>query len=291
MAAAVAHGDDPPDKSGHDKADLMAAVRSAIKPLQQGASGAAKERTCFTCHNQALPVMALQEARNLEVEIDEDVFQAQIQHTMRHLKRGKTNYLKAKGQGGQVMTAGYALWTLEAGDYEPDEITSAVVHYLIERQNDQVYWSQKSQRPPTSGSDFTNTYLAMRALRHFGGDEHQTKIDERAAAVAKWFAKSEPKDNEDRVFRLRLSEYLDIDDQQKSAAAEALRSKQNTDGGWSQKEEMASDAYATATALVALMRSGEQPSTAVVQRGIQYNLLHPRREVVGVVPNFNTQTS
>ena len=188
--AVVAFANDVANEPNYNKADLIVAVRRAVPPLQKGAAGSAQERTCFTCHNQAIPVMALREARELDVEIDEEVFQAQIQHTVRHLKRGKSNYQKAKGQGGQVATAGYALWALEAGEYQSDEITSAVVHYLLERQKGQVYWSQKSQRPPTSGSDFTNTYLALRALQKFGQPEHQDDIDQRASAVAQWFAKA-----------------------------------------------------------------------------------------------------
>ena len=256
------------------KKDLVAAVNRAVAPLQEGAAGASKQRTCFTCHSQALPVMALKEAGELGVDFDEDLFESQVKHTVAHLRRGQSNYKKGKGQGGQVLTAGYALWTLEAGDYEPDEITAPVIHYLLERQKEQAYWSRKSKRPPTAGSDFANTYLAMRAFQHFGQPEHQPRIAQRTAAVGKWWLKSKPADTEDRVFHLRLAEYLDVDDHSRRQAVKELLATQKQDGGWSQKDEMESDAYATATALVALLRVGESPQNDAIRHGIQFLLDH-----------------
>jgi hypothetical protein len=251
---------------------VSAAIRRAIPLLENAAAGSAKERKCFTCHSQALPVFAMAEVRTRGFDIDEDVFEAQLNHTAAHLKRGLKGYLKGKGQGGRVMTAGYALWALEAGDRKHDETTAAVVHYLLEFQKDDQRWHQGSSRPPSAGSDFANTYLALRALREFATDEQQTAADNRIKAVGKWLSATEAGETEDRVFRFRALPYVDARTEELDAARDGLISLQQTDGGWPQKSNMESDAYATGSVLTALLRDGSKSTDTVIKRGVDYLL-------------------
>ncbi len=253
---------------------VSATIRKAVPLLESAAAGSAREKQCFTCHSQALPVFALTEVRNRGFEINQEVLASQLKHTAAHLKRGLKGYREGRGQGGRVMTAGYALWTLEAGKWEPDETTAAVSHYLLEFQKDDKRWHQGSSRPPSSGSDFANTYLALRALSHFATEEQQTAKDARIANVGKWLLATQAKDTEDRVFRFRALSYVDVDSGQDQIAAERkqLISQQQKDGGWSQKSEMPSDAYATGTVLAALLRDGVSISEPVVERGVTYLL-------------------
>lgn len=248
------------------------AIRRAIPLLEKAAAGSARERKCFTCHSQALPVMAMAEARKRGFDIDEKVFESQLDHTAAHLKRGLAGYLKGKGQGGRVLTAGYALWALEAGDRKSDETTSAVVHYLLKFQQDDQRWHQASSRPPSSGSDFANTYLALRALKEFATDEQREAADIRTRAVGKWLLATEASETEDRVFRFRALPYVDADKDEIDAARAMLISAQRDDGGWSQKSDMTSDAYATGTVLTALLRDGSSEADAAIKRGVDYLL-------------------
>tara|TARA_R110002072_G_scaffold302100_1_gene483941 strand:- start:124336 stop:125394 length:1059 start_codon:yes stop_codon:yes gene_type:complete len=251
---------------------VSVAIRRAIPLLEQAAAGSARERKCFTCHSQALPVMAMAEARSRGFVIDEDVFESQLKHTAAHLKRGLAGYLKGKGQGGRVMTAGYALWTLEAGGRKSDETTAAVVHYLLEFQQNDQRWHQASSRPPSSGSDFANTYLALRALREFATDDQREAADSRIKAVGKWLLATNATETEDRVFRFRALPYVDANNEEIDAARSQLISAQRDDGGWSQKPDMTSDAYATGTVLTALLRDGSKKADSAIKRGVDYLL-------------------
>lgn len=251
---------------------VSVAIRKAIPLLEKAAAGSASERTCFTCHSQALPVMAMAEARKRGFEVDEDVFESQLEHTAAHLKRGLAGYLKGKGQGGRVMTAGYALWTLEAGARKPDETTTAVVHYLMEFQKDDQRWHQASSRPPSSGSDFANTYLALRALREFATTDQREAAEDRIKGVGKWLLTTEAIDTEDRVFRFRALPYVDAGHEDIDSARSQLISAQREDGGWSQKPDMKSDAYATGTVLTALLRDDAKKDAAWLKRGLDYLL-------------------
>ena len=193
-------------------ADLRGAIDKAVSLLEIASAGSAEHRMCFSCHGQALPVMALSEARLRGFEIDETNLQRQLDHTAAFLNRGRKSYLEGKGQGGRVDTAGYALWTLEAGQRDADEITDAVIGYVLKTGSDSGRWKHSSNRPPSEASDFTTTYLALRAISVFGSEEDQTRISERNQTAAQWLLETAPQDTEDRVFHLRALSYSGADE-------------------------------------------------------------------------------
>ncbi|MDA1015153.1 MAG: hypothetical protein O3A00_11960 [Planctomycetota bacterium] len=247
------------------------AIVKSLPLLTKGAVGSSEKRKCFTCHNHALPILALAEAKSRGFAIDDKALASQVQHTLKHLEGGRANYLKGKGQGGRVFTAGYALWALDAGGHKPDKTTAAVTHFLLEHQKDTHHWQQRSSRPPTSDSDFAATFVALYGLSSYATDEQSDRVDARNAAVLKWLLSKNPSATEDRVFRLRSLNTLAADKQAVEEAVAELLTSQSTDGGWSQLKSMESDAYATATVLVALLRDGGiGPDHESVRKGIKY---------------------
>jgi len=232
---------------------IRAAIRRSISPLEKASAGSAEQRKCFTCHHQSLPILALAAARKHDFPIDESNWKRQIRHTVSHLERGQQNYRNGKGQGGRALTAGYALWALEVAGHKPDEVTSAVAHFLAEYQKQQGFWHHPGQRPPSSGSAFTTTYVALAGLSAFSTPQQQNAINRRRESVRDWLIKTQPKDTEDGVFRLRSLEVAGAPGHVITAAAQGILESQREDGGWAQTETMASDAYATATALAALL--------------------------------------
>lgn len=252
---------------------VRAAVTKSLPLLEKGAAGSANQRKCFTCHNQAAPVFALVEAQRRGFSIDNTILKRQLDHTAAHLSRGQQNYLDGRGQGGKVLTAGYALWTLEAGGWKSNETTEAVAGFLLSYQKEKKHWHHRGKRPPSSGSDLTATYVALRGLAAFGTQSQQQQIKSRTATVAPWILKQNPTETEDRVFRLLALKYIDADKAEIQKAAKQLLQSQQDDGGWSQTPEISSDAYATATVLFALLELGEAaPETPAVVRGTKYLL-------------------
>jgi len=253
---------------------LKGAIEKSIPLLEKGTKGSADNRKCFTCHSQAVPMMALAEANKRGFAIDDENFKRQMAHTLAHLKRSKSNYLQGRSTGGSIFTAGYLLWALEAGEQEANELTTATTHYLLEHQKDASHWSQTSSRPPTQGSDFTASYISLRGLLQFGTDEEQQEqIEARAETVGKWLLGAKVADNEDRVFRLWSLPYVDESEEAIAKATADLIDSQRADGGWAQKDDMQSDAYATATALVVLLRTDSASTDdAAVRRGLRYLL-------------------
>ena len=259
------------DKSQIER--VRSAIARALPLLEAGSAGSAEKKKCFTCHNQALPIVALAEARQRGFELDVDNLNRQLRHTEEHLKRGTKNYLEGRGQGGKVITAGYALWALEAGDFEADKTTAAVASFLLQYQKDKNRWSHPGQRPPSSGSDFTTTYVALRGLKTYGTDEQSEQVSSRIAQVRSWLLETTPDHTEDRVFRFRSLSYIDAEKATIQAGVTELVESQHDDGGWAQTGDMSSDAYATATVLVALLSDGDvTPDHASIQRGVQFLL-------------------
>ena len=247
---------------------VKSAIRKSLRLLEKGSAGSAKRRKCFTCHNQALPVLAFVEARKRGFSIDEDNLKLQIKHTAAYLNRRKTNLLTGRGK---TIIEAYALWALEAGGWKSDETTAAVTGFLLQSQRNASHWRNPGHRPPSVGSDFTTTYVALRGLAAFGTEEQQPKIEARRKTVRKWLLNTTPRDTEDRVFRLRAFQYVDADEKTVRKAAAELLGLQRKDGGWAQTSDMNSDAYATGSVLVALICAGDvKTDHPAVRRGVQY---------------------
>jgi len=256
------------------KAEIRAAVARAIPLLEKGSAGSMKERpNCFTCHNLGMPVLALTTARKRGFEIDESLMKDQLQFTADYLDDHRDDFLAGKGTGGQVATAGAALWALETGERKPDEITAAVAEYLLKYQKDLGRWKMTSDRPPTESSHFTANFLAIRGLKAFADTQSRERADARIEQARKWLIATPAKDTEDRAFRLWSLKIAGAADDEIRNAGHELLEKQREDGGWAQIEGMASDAYATGSALVALAESGVSKSEhQAYQRGLRYLL-------------------
>ena len=282
--------DDQQQKTQSARARIQESIRRSIGLIEKSSAEYLKHRKCFSCHHQAMPLLALTKAKTHGYDVNEENFQAQVTHTIEHLKRGETNYRKGKGQGGQVDTAGYALWALAEAEWTPDETTSAVVEYLLQRDKNRDYWRTTSHRPPSEVSDFTATAVALYGLNYFCPESESGRYEERRQRVVEWLAETLPQDTEDCVFRLFSLHFLRElvgEDQDKSKhveevidkTARRLMAEQRPDGGFAQTKKMQSDAYATATALAALHEVANVPaSSSTYERGVRYLLRQQRQD-------------
>jgi hypothetical protein len=259
--------------AGEPNPAVRDAVAKALPLIQKGAAGHMEHRTCFACHNQAIPILAMTTARSRGFAVADEEVQKHTRFIAAFLDTNRKNFLKGKGTGGQADTAGYALWTLELGGHEADATTAAVAEYLLLHHKDLTHWRATSNRPPSEASSFTTTYLALRGLQTYGTAEQEERIKQRLETVRAWLAKTPAKDTEDRVFRLLALKRAGFESKDVQAAAQELIKTQRADGGWAQLEKLESDAYATGSALVALHQAGGLATTdPVYQKGVKYLL-------------------
>jgi hypothetical protein len=253
------------------ESEVRAAVARALPLIQKGSTGHRTQRTCFACHHQALPLLALTTARSRGIVVDGEEVKKHLRFIADFLEKNRDNYKKGQGQGGQADTAGYALWTLEMGGWKADATTESVTEYLLLRDKERDHWRTTSNRPPSEVSPFTTTYLAIRSLQSYGTAKQQKRITERLRVVRGWLEKSTATETEDQVFRFWALKRVGAAQEVVQTAAEALRKGQQADGGWAQKDSLKADAYATGSALVALHEAGGlATSDPVYQRGLKY---------------------
>jgi hypothetical protein len=254
--------------------EIRAAAARALDLLEKSAAESMVQRpNCFTCHNLGLPTLAMAAARARGFDVNTRQLETQVKFTADFLAKNRENYAKGKGQGGQVATAGYALWTLKAGNGTPDDTTLAVVTYLLAYQEELDHWQMTSHRPPSESSHFAATFLAIQGLQTFGSSRQAERIAARLEQARTWLEATPPLDTEDRVFRLWALKLAGGGESQVQSALEDLLRSQREDGGWSQTADLPSDAYATGSALVALHEAGGlRVDHSAWSRGVEFLL-------------------
>ncbi len=262
-----------PEEPAPDTAQVRTAVERAVAPLQKSLVTYAEKRDCFSCHHQGISLVALEIAQSRGLAIDEDAVAGAVALTLDDLAAAGKSYRKGEGQPGGVTRAAYALWTLEAGKHPADETTLAVVEYLLKADRDRDHWTTSSRRPPMENSHVTTTAVALRALDYYGPKNRSDAVKERTRVARAWLARASPADTEDRVFRLWGLKYAAASPDEINAAVTDLRKSQRADGGWSQTDKLASDAYATGSALVALHQAGGMKTDdPAYRRGVAFLL-------------------
>jgi N-acyl-D-amino-acid deacylase len=262
---------------GSVRADSPQAIKSAIEKalprVEKGATNYTKQRNCFSCHHQALPIMSLSSAKQHGFPVSAETVKKQVDFSLKTF-RNKELLVKGQGIGGSNTTVLYALTTLAAVDYPPDDITDNMVQFLLVRQGKDGSWPAVAKRPPSEGSAFTNTALAMFVLPKFGfrNSKESARVKTAISQGKEWLLANDPDTTEDKIFRLRGLVHAGIEKQKIRAARDLLLKEQKADGSWSQVPGKPGDAYATGSALVSLRIAGLKTNDPVYKKAVQFLL-------------------
>ncbi len=250
--------------AAEETVDAQARAEKAVALIQSSAAKYSQERSCFSCHHQALTAMAAQSAAIAGWTIDTAATRQQSEFTARYFADRKVKLVVGEGVLGGSYTAGYALVGLAADAWPADEVTTALVEYLFRRQQE-GRWKIETHRPPLEDSDFTATALAVRGLRLYATDAQRNEADDRTIQASQWLISAEPTSTEDQSMRLLglawcresfMPDKLESLNHAILRSVEQLLSQQREDGGWGQRPDATSDAYATGQAMVALRQAG-----------------------------------
>jgi hypothetical protein len=161
---------------------------------------------------------------------------------------------------------------LDAEHFKPNLDTDAVAMYLENHQMPDGSWvyTGADSRPPVCAGYMGQTALTMRALQLYAPKSIQAESAKAVELAAAWLAKTEPKSFEDRMWRVMGLAWSGANKDAASAAMRALAALQRPVGGWSDMPTMASNAYATGRALVALQIAGLPVSGPAYQSGVRY---------------------
>lgn len=279
ISAASPADDQPSD--GREK--IIAAIERGVAIIEAGARNYPTHRKCFACHHQTLPLLGVGEAREAGAKTDDKLPAAIVEFADASF-RGKLDDLRAgENIGGKGLTVGYGLWTLRLAKAKPDDLTDAMVTYLLQTQEEDGHWALHSIRPPAEESLVLCTVMAASGIVQYAAEAQRDKASAAVEKARRWLAVARLESQEDKVARLWGLRFVgqvsnlpgavptDADDQQSVAAARAsVLEKQRDDGGWGQTDDMESDAYSTGTTLFVLLDTGLPASDARVQRAVDY---------------------
>ncbi|MEM7232357.1 MAG: prenyltransferase/squalene oxidase repeat-containing protein [Planctomycetota bacterium] len=251
---------------------LRAAATRGITILQKASSSYPEHRTCFSCHHQTLPALALDAARDHGLSIDEKIFRETIDFAHDSFHDRIASMKRGHGVGGGPLTTGYGLWTMEIGERKRDETTSAMVQYLLKRQEQDGSWKRATERPPLSESHITCTVLAVHYMQKYADDSQKKAVEEAVARARPWLERAKPTTQEDRNSLLGGLALVRSKPERIAEARKRVLAAQNEDGGWGQLPGRASDAYATGQTLFTLKTTRMKATDPTFQRGLSFLL-------------------
>jgi N-acyl-D-amino-acid deacylase len=248
--ASYARADEP---NSDRREETRRAITRGLAIVQKGARTYPSNRECFACHHQTLPLLGIVEARARAIEIDAELPAAILEFTQNSFRDRIEDLKKGEGIGGKGLTVGYGLWTMQLGGAKPDDLTDAMVTFLLKTQEKDGHWVLHSIRPPAEESLVTSTVVAAHGLKTFATGAQREAATVAVEKARTWLSTATLEHHEDRVARLWGFKLLGSDAAGMKAARNALLETQRADGGWAQEKSMEPDAYATASALYVLL--------------------------------------
>jgi ankyrin repeat protein len=248
-----------------------AAVARSLPLLQRTDVTFLRKAGCVSCHNNSLTAMAVARARSNGNPVDDDIALKQLATIGSYIESWRERVLQGEGIPGLSDTISYILLGMAAENYPPDRATDALARYLKGRQSPDGRWRIRDHRPPLETSDISDTAISLRAIQTYGLKAQRQEYEKAVQLGARWLENAQPESTEDRAFQLLGLTWAGRNKESIRKAARALIAEQRSDGGWAQIPTLASDAYATGQALVALKDSAALGvADPVYKRGIQF---------------------
>ena len=252
-------------------ASVRAAVERAIPPLQRCDAAFLERAGCVSCHNNSLTAMTVAEARSRGFRVNEEIASSQLKKIAAFLKDNSERGLENEGIPGGIDTVSYVLLGMAAEKYPGDAITEVWARYCKNRQAPDGRFKCETVRPPLETSDFQVTAATIRSLLDYAPESHKAEYRRAVERATRWLESAAPASTEDHVFRILGLIWGSGSRETIRKIGSLLLALQRTDGGWGQIPALASDAYATGQALVALREAGiMSPGDARYQRGVRY---------------------
>jgi len=230
------------------------------------------KHNCVSCHHAALVIWSMREAKQRGHSVDNAVL-AELTKWVAESGDGKTGVARPAASP-KALNAKAVWFALALGaDPKPEAVAQKGLNRLWKTvksdQTEKGSWSSWPEtRPPIFGnSDDSMTALATLAVLSAAatGDEEAKVVRDKGV---KWLAETKTDDDPQSIaMRLVLWKRLDRPAGEWQPLVRRIKDWQNTDGGWSQAKEIASDAWATGQALYALAHAGIKRDEPAIARG------------------------
>jgi ankyrin repeat protein len=256
-------------------ADLKGALQRSVALLETSTAGATANGGCASCHHHNVTDFVVSIARNKGIQISEKAA-ADRQQLTKAPYFLPLNLLERLDGAGSPIVPLYALAALASTGYHPDRTTDALVANVMAQQLSDGRWRPvlgAISRPPLEGGDITRTALAIDMMKTYGSAGRAADIAERMARAAKWLASAKASAAEERNMQLIGLQRSGSDRVVLQRLARAILAAQRPDGGWSQRQGLGSDSYATGQTLVTLAKTRTMSARdAAFRKGVKYLL-------------------
>lgn len=264
--------------------EIKSAMRRGWALLDRAGPSWRANKRCFSCHHQTLPMLARIEATRAGIAADGAWMAAQAEFTHKYFE----DHLDVMNAGDHVpggsVTASYGLWALSLADRPADEITTAMVGYLLKVQGvvrlkepdiaaaRDGRWMTSCDRPPLQSSQVAMTVLALLGMQKYATDKQRPLVKDARERAETWLAGTPLASQEDRIWRLWGLHRLEGDAKGIVKTRDAILAAQRDDGGWSQTDGFSSDAFSTGQTILVLCQTGMSPSDPIMQRAARFLL-------------------
>jgi hypothetical protein len=249
-----------------------ATIDRGLRFLTRDALAWKNKHNCASCHHAALVIWAMREAKQRGHAVDEPVL-TELTKAVAESGDGKFG-LPRPASAPKAASPKAIYFALALGaDPRPDALSRTGLKRFLKtvkgEQTDNGSWSTWPEtRPPIFGpSDETLTALAVLAVlpEAAAGDASAKAVRDTGI---KWLTETKSDDDPQSVaMRLVLWTRLGRPAKEWQPLVRRIKERQNADGGWSQRKDMASDAWATGQALYALASADIKPDEPVIGRG------------------------
>lgn len=252
-----------------------AAIDRGLTFLVEDALAWKRDHNCASCHHASLVVLAMHEAKHRGHAVDDKVL-SDLMKWMAESGDGKFGLARPTSAPNAASPKAIYFSLALGGDLQPDATVEAKLKLLMttvkSEQTGNGSWSTwPNTRPPIFGSsDESLTALATLAVLPVAATGDADAQSARDNAV-RWLTEKKT-DNDPQSIALRLVLWKRLGrpaDECETLAGHIIR-RQNDDGGWSQSNELASDAWACGQAIYALAHVDSDTSRSAISRGQEF---------------------
>ena len=253
--------------------EVGTAFERSVQALEKGSATFFENGACVACHAQPPAHFAVAAARAKGIRVDEQAARERLAQMTRGLAAQGPAIMDRQGFTGGDGSL-YMFEALGRSGYSPDRGTDFMVAELMTEQWVDGRWHGGGPaRTPLSDGPFSRTAMAIRALKTYGMPGRAVEIEERVNRAAAWLVHAEPITTEDFDMRLLGATAGGVRREKLEQLSEPILARQRPDGGWGQRDELPTDAYATGMTLWSLGEAGIlKPQDSVYRKGVQFLL-------------------
>jgi ankyrin repeat protein/mono/diheme cytochrome c family protein len=241
------------------------AVKTSLALLEKQSGAFIRTAGCNSCHSQDLPSAATGLARDYGLAVTKAFPQLPLAMMPPAEQVMDFNVVSPTSVAWELFDAGM--------NHEPkDQVTDAIVRYILASQTAEGYWhNPENRRPPMNSGKFQTAALAIYAMKKYAPEAEKLNCERGIVRAVAWLEKAVPVTNQDHAFRLLGLGWGGGSASVIRNEARSIAAMQRVDGGWSQLPAMDSDAYATGEALFALGSAGRMMiNDPVFRKGVEY---------------------